>query len=115
MATAVACASFFHDACLGRVFSVVQHEIRRRGLELAGDLSLGVVFSMNVSNSKKSPSTHDGFVWAGAAARMRRGGRTLRSGRRSALLSVLTSYYANTSRGTRPAPAADTRSSTERA
>ncbi len=59
---------------------------------------------MSVANSSKKPasSQHDGFVWAGAMARMRRAGNTARVGRRSALLGVLTAAYANTSRPGRP-------------
>lgn len=55
---------------------------------------------MSVVNSKKpSPSTAPTVQnWAGAAARIRRGGSS-RLGRRSALLGVLTSMYANSSRG----------------
>jgi hypothetical protein len=69
---------------------------------------------MNVANSKKnSPLQNTGFEWAGVAARIRRSGGASRSGRRSALLGVLTSVYANTSRSTSPrATAADTRSGT---
>jgi hypothetical protein len=55
---------------------------------------------MSAANSKKSsPLQHTGFEWAGAVARIRRAGGTSRSGRRSALLGVLTSVYANQSRG----------------
>ena len=57
---------------------------------------------MSVANSKKSAPLHTGFEWAGAVARIRRSGSS-RAGRRSALLGVLTSVYANTSRGNRPA------------
>lgn len=65
---------------------------------------------MNVANSKKnSPLQNTGFEWAGVAARIRRSGGASRSGRRSALLGVLTSVYANTSRSTRAA--GDNRSS----
>ncbi|ADV64009.1 hypothetical protein Isop_3452 [Isosphaera pallida ATCC 43644] len=39
------------------------------------------------------------YQWAGAAARIRRGGKSIRAGRRSALLNVITSAYANASRG----------------
>jgi hypothetical protein len=57
---------------------------------------------MSAVNSKKSsPLQHTGFEWAGAVARIRRAGGTSRSGRRSALLGVLTSVYANQSRGGR--------------
>jgi len=54
---------------------------------------------MNVSKSKKRPNAmHNGFEWAGAMARIRRGGVSSRSGRRSALLGALTASYANTGR-----------------
>jgi len=57
---------------------------------------------MSVANSKKTaPLPNSGYEWAGAVARMRRGGGSGRLGRRSALLGVLTSVYANSSRGTR--------------
>lgn len=69
---------------------------------------------MSLSNSKKPAPVHAGFEWAGAAARIRRGGKTFRAGRRSALLSVLTSVYANTSRGGRPGETA-TRNGSDRA
>ncbi|HEU5115881.1 MAG TPA: hypothetical protein VFT74_04325 [Isosphaeraceae bacterium] len=62
---------------------------------------------MSVVNSKKpSASTTTATQnWAGAAARIRRGGSS-RMGRRSALLGVLTSMYANSSRGgSNPTPA----------
>jgi hypothetical protein len=71
------------------------------------DLWFGSRFSlwefclMNESNSKKNAPGHDGFEWAGAVARVRRGARSGRAGRRAALLSMLTSAYANSSRGTR--------------
>lgn len=42
------------------------------------------------------------YQFAGAAARIRRNGASLRSGRRSALLGVLTAAYANASRGQGP-------------
>jgi hypothetical protein len=56
---------------------------------------------MSVANSKKGAPLHAGFEWAGAVARIRRGAGSGRSGRRSALLGVLTSVYANSNRGTR--------------
>ena len=56
---------------------------------------------MSESNSKRTAPVHDGFVWAGTMARMRRGAKSTRAGRRSALLGVLTSLYANSSRGGR--------------
>ena len=57
--------------------------------------------SMNESKSKKNAPVHDGFEWAGAVARVRRGVRSTRAGRRSALLSMLTAAYVNSSRGGR--------------
>ncbi|MDB5349615.1 MAG: hypothetical protein JWN86_862 [Planctomycetota bacterium] len=62
---------------------------------------------MSLANSKKNAPLHGGFEWAGVVARVRRGGGSSRSGRRSALLGVLTSVYANSTRGTRPATAKD--------
>jgi len=56
---------------------------------------------MSESNSKKNAPVHEGFEWAGAVARVRRGVRSGRAGRRAALLSMLTAAYANSSRGTR--------------
>ncbi len=57
---------------------------------------------MSVANSKKTAPQHT-YEWAGVMARVRRGGGSSRTGRRSALLGVLTSVYANSSRGGRPA------------
>ncbi len=57
--------------------------------------------SMNESKSKKNTPLHDGFEWAGAVARVRRGARSNRAGRRTALLSMLTAAYVNSSRGGR--------------
>lgn len=56
---------------------------------------------MSESNAKRSATSHSGFEWAGTVARMRRGGKSIRSGRRSALLGMLTSAYVNSSRGGR--------------
>jgi hypothetical protein len=67
---------------------------------------------MSESNSKRTAPAHDGFVWAGTVARLRRGGKSSRAGRRSALLGVLTSVYANSTRGGR---SGDSRSTSERA
>jgi len=53
---------------------------------------------MNESKSKKNAPVHDGFEWAGAVARVRRGGRPGRAGRRAALLGMLTAAYVNSSR-----------------
>jgi hypothetical protein len=71
------------------------------------DLRSGSRFSlwgfclMNESNTKKNAPLHDGFEWAGAVARVRRGGRSSRAGRRATLLNMLTAAYANSSRGAR--------------
>jgi hypothetical protein len=56
---------------------------------------------MNESKSKKTAPSHEGFEWAGAVARVRRGVRSSRAGRRTALLSMLTAAYVNSSRGGR--------------
>ena len=56
---------------------------------------------MSEANSKRNVTGHSGFEWAGTVARIRRGGKSLRSGRRSALLGMLTSAYVNSSRGGR--------------
>lgn len=56
---------------------------------------------MSVANSKKTAPLHSGYEWAGVVARVRRGAGSTRAGRRSALLGVLTSVYANSSRGGR--------------
>lgn len=53
---------------------------------------------MSASNSKKPAPLHSGYEWAGTVARFQRGVKTSRSGRRSALLGILTSVYANASR-----------------
>lgn len=58
---------------------------------------------MSESNSPKNAPMHSGFVWAGTVARIRRGGKSSRAGRRSAVLSMLTSAYVNSSRGGRTA------------
>ena len=57
--------------------------------------------SMNESKSKKIAPLHDGFEWAGAVARVRRGVRSNRACRRAALLGMLTAAYANSTRGGR--------------
>jgi hypothetical protein len=59
---------------------------------------------MSVANSKKAATSTQHAALAGAMARLRRGGVSSRSGRRSALLGVLTSMYANSSRGQGVAP-----------
>lgn len=56
---------------------------------------------MSEANGKRRPPSHTGFEWAGSVARMRRTGRTSRAGRRSVLMSMLTSTYVNASRGSR--------------
>jgi membrane protease YdiL (CAAX protease family) len=73
---------------------------------------LGSPRLMSAANSKKSPLQHSGFEWAGAVARIRRSGGTTRSGRRSALLGILTQVYANSSRGAR---SSDSRNGSDRA
>ena len=67
---------------------------------------------MSEANSERKVVGQNGFEWAGAVARIRRGGKSMRAGRRSALLAVLTSAYVNSSRGGRTS---DTRGGTERA
>ena len=52
---------------------------------------------MSEGNSKRNASTTTGLEWAGTVARIRRGGKSLRAGRRSALLGVMTAAYGNTS------------------
>src|SRR5271157_1320133 len=59
------------------------------------------VLSMNEPKSKKTAPVHAGFEWAGAVARVRRGGKSTRAGRRAALLGMLTATYANSTRGGR--------------
>ena len=56
---------------------------------------------MNESKFKKAAPVHAGFEWAGAVARVRRGGKSTRAGRRAALLGMLTATYANSTRGGR--------------
>lgn len=71
------------------------------------DLLFGSRFSlwefclMNEPKSKKNAPLHEGFEWAGAVARVRRGARSGRAGRRAALLGMLTAAYANSNRGGR--------------
>lgn len=67
---------------------------------------------MSEPNTKRNVTGHTAFEWAGAVARIRRGGKSLRNGRRSALLSMLTSGYGNSSRGGRTT---DTRGNSDRA
>lgn len=53
---------------------------------------------MGYANAKRSANL--GAAWAGAAARITRGGKiSSRAGRRAALLNVMTAMYANASRG----------------
>jgi len=66
---------------------------------------------MSSSHPKNASPLHTGFEWAGAVARVRRGGKSSRAGRRSALLGVLTAVYANTTRGGR---SGETRSGSDR-
>jgi hypothetical protein len=54
---------------------------------------------MSLANSKKATSSVPPAAYAGAMARIRRGAGSSRMGRRSTLLNVLTSMYANSSRG----------------
>ncbi len=55
---------------------------------------------MSVANSKKTaPSKSQDMALADTLTRIRRRGASSRVGRRSALLGVLTSMYANSSRG----------------
>ncbi len=56
---------------------------------------------MSEENCKKTAPVNVGFEWAGAVARVRRGGKSTRAGRRAALLGMLTATYANSSRGGR--------------
>ncbi|AMV39310.1 hypothetical protein VT85_17865 [Planctomyces sp. SH-PL62] len=56
---------------------------------------------MSDDDCKKPSSVPTGFEWAGAVARVRRGGKSVRAGRRAALLGALTAAYANSSRGGR--------------
>jgi len=57
---------------------------------------------MSDSSPSRTTPKHAGFEWAGTVARIRRGGKSSRAGRRSALLGMLTSVYVNSSRGARP-------------
>jgi hypothetical protein len=59
------------------------------------------LLSMNEPKSKKTAPVHAGFEWAGAVARVRRGGKSTRAGRRAALLGMLTATYANSTRSGR--------------
>jgi len=67
---------------------------------------------MSASNPKKTAPLHSCFEWAGTVARLHRGGKSSRAGRRSALLGVLTSVSANSTRGGR---SGETRSGSDRA
>ena len=66
---------------------------------------------MSSSHTKNASPLHSGFEWAGTVARIRRGGKSSRAGRRSALLGVLPSVYAHSSRGGR---SGETRSGSDR-
>lgn len=66
---------------------------------------------MSASNPKKPVPLHSGFEWAGTVARIHRGVKSSRAGRRSALIGVLTAVYANSSRGGRTG---ETRGGTDR-
>lgn len=72
---------------------------------------------MSESNAKRpsaaSATAHAGFEWAGTVARIRRGGKSVRNGRRAALLAVLSSAYSNAGRGGRTA--GDARAASDRA
>ena len=68
---------------------------------------------MSASNPKsKSAPLHSAYEWGGTVARFQRGARTSRAGRRSALLGILTTAYANSNRGGRPS--IEGRTSTDR-
>lgn len=67
---------------------------------------------MSMANSKKVLSTQPANEWAGAVARIRRGGVSSRAGRRSVLLGMLSSMYTNTSRKSGPG---DVRGGSDRA
>lgn len=56
---------------------------------------------MSLSPSKKNAPLHTGFEVAGTVAHLRRSGKIARTGRRSALLGILASTYANASKGGR--------------
>jgi hypothetical protein len=56
---------------------------------------------MSEPNSNRKPSGVHSYEWAGTVARIRRGGKSSRAGRRSVLLGMLTSAYVNSSRGGR--------------
>jgi len=63
---------------------------------------------MSLVNQKKPATNHIAQDWSGVVARISRGGSSSRSARRSALLGVLTSVYANAQRGPKPAEARGT-------
>ncbi|MDX2037495.1 MAG: hypothetical protein SFX72_12655 [Isosphaeraceae bacterium] len=54
-----------------------------------------------MSSSKKSPLHNSGFELNSASGRTARTAKSVRSGRRSTLLGILNSAYANSSRGGR--------------
>ena len=59
------------------------------------------------SSSKKPAPLHGAYEWGGTIARFQRGARTSRAGRRSALLGILTSAYANANRTNEPRNGSD--------
>jgi hypothetical protein len=70
---------------------------------------------MSASNSRRTAPIHSGFEYAGVVARAHRGAMSSRAGRRTALLGVLTSVYANATRGPRAAAVEPQRGGTDRA
>ncbi len=67
---------------------------------------------MSASNFKKPAPMHTSYEWAGTVARIQRGATSSRAGRRSVLLGILTSVYANSSRSR---TAGESRGSSDRA
>jgi hypothetical protein len=67
---------------------------------------------MGLLNSKKPAPLHTPYEWGGTVARINRGAQSSRSGRRSALLGMITSVYANNTRGR--STGSDTRGSSDR-
>lgn len=65
------------------------------------------------SNPKNLAPLH-AYQFAGTVARLRRGGNATRAGRRSALLGVLSSVYANASRGNAAVTRTNANDTTER-
>ena len=56
---------------------------------------------MSEAKSKNTAPVHEGFEWAGAVARVKRGAHSSRAGRRAAILGMLTAAYVNSNRGSR--------------